>query len=577
MAHTSVAPAHATQVWGTWNGIVPRDAQAIRRVATMLRALGGSAAILRSSRWVPHTPQVMQDDVFASLWPADATTAWTELRNAWTIVNRAGRDVNGALLQLLPVDNQSRFFDCYNGVEITARHRNPVAKILNTSGTPPRYIAFAGLSAQGMPGAMPIDQGRPFYVESAEECTSLCDKDQDCECVTYLSKAFLSVPIASGIRIDGARDSVSMVSGMTGSAQRAPGDKVRAQCFRSSRCRVHQMSVEPLNPDEASTGRMVTYVHEKRAKLPGAVRRSFESMSPLSPKLSFAPGVEVPLQIEKNGFGCVLETKGAPRAPLAQFLNDMKRLTVTPLHAFTASWTPLPQTMVPTGRTKLVSSSPLGMVHVPATPQWNFVVKGIEVEGGDQWGTDVQFPWEEEPMGRSFRGHRHVFEKIGPFFMDKHPVTNANYSAYLSATRYTPVDDSNWLRQWNGSSTPSTDIANRPVVYVSLAEARAYCAWLGARLPHSWEWQYSAQGLDGRKYPWGNRKNETGALPVLHSGRANPGPPPIGKHSPMGDSPFGVADLVGTVWQYTDEFQDDHTRSVLLRGGSNYRPAGSKW
>ena len=29
--------------------------------------------------------------------------------------------------------------------------------------------------------------------------------------------------------------------------------------------------------------------------------------------------------------------------------------------------------------------------------------------------------------------------------------------------------------------------------------------------------------------------------------------------------------------RYTDEFQDDHTRSVLLRGGSNYRPSGSSW
>merc|ERR1712178_78289 len=48
-------------------------------------------------------------------------------------------------------------------------------------------------------------------------------------------------------------------------------------------------------------------------------------------------------------------------------------------------------------------------------------------------------------------------------------------------------------------------------------------------------------------------------------------------HAPAGDSPFGVSDLVGNVWQYTDEFQDDHTRAVILRGGSNYRPSGSKW
>ena len=35
--------------------------------------------------------------------------------------------------------------------------------------------------------------------------------------------------------------------------------------------------------------------------------------------------------------------------------------------------------------------------------------------------------------------------------------------------------------------------------------------------------------------------------------------------------------MVGTVWQYTDEFYDEHTRFVILRGGSNYRPSGSNW
>ena len=36
-------------------------------------------------------------------------------------------------------------------------------------------------------------------------------------------------------------------------------------------------------------------------------------------------------------------------------------------------------------------------------------------------------------------------------------------------------------------------------------------------------------------------------------------------------------DLVGTVWQWTDEFQDEHTRAAILRGGSYYQPQGSKW
>ena len=113
------------------------------------------------------------------------------------------------------------------------------------------------------------------------------------------------------------------------------------------------------------------------------------------------------------------------------------------------------------------------------------------------------------------------------------------------------------------------------MTHVGLEEARRYCAWAGGRLPHSWEWQYAAQGADGRKYPWGSDKNQSN-YPVRADGTTFLGPDDVTAHAPMGDSVFGVSDLVGNVWQYTDEFQDDHTRAVVLRGGSKYRPASEK-
>lgn len=86
------------------------------------------------------------------------------------------------------------------------------------------------------------------------------------------------------------------------------------------------------------------------------------------------------------------------------------------------------------------------------------------------------------------------------------------------------------------------------------------------------EWQLAAQGAGAnRTYPWGNIDN-TGNYPEVARGRRVPTLPKVGSFSPHGDSPFGVRDMVGLVWQYTDEFQDEHTRSVLVKGSSLYNP-----
>jgi len=113
------------------------------------------------------------------------------------------------------------------------------------------------------------------------------------------------------------------------------------------------------------------------------------------------------------------------------------------------------------------------------------------------------------------------------------------------------------------------------VVWVAREDAGAYAAWAGKRLPHEWEWQYAAQGTDGRAYPWGNQWNAA-AVPAPDKGRAMGEPSDVNAH-PAGASPFGVMDMVGNVWQWTDEFVDEHTRAGILKGGSFYQPQGSLW
>jgi formylglycine-generating enzyme required for sulfatase activity len=163
---------------------------------------------------------------------------------------------------------------------------------------------------------------------------------------------------------------------------------------------------------------------------------------------------------------------------------------------------------------------------------------------------------------------------VGRFFLDRTPVTNRQFKAFLDASHYHPKDDANFLKDWQAGAYPA-GADDRPVTWVSLEDARAYAAWAGKRLPHEWEWQYAAQGTDGRAYPWGNDWRAD-LVPAAATSRAVPPPDDAGAHS-AGASPFGVLDLVGNVWQWTDEYQDEHTRAAILRGGSQYRPQGSLW
>ena len=158
--------------------------------------------------------------------------------------------------------------------------------------------------------------------------------------------------------------------------------------------------------------------------------------------------------------------------------------------------------------------------------------------------------------------------------MDRYPVTNKDYLKFMETSGYQPTDDHNFLRDWVGGK-PQPGWENKPVTWVSIEDARAYAAWAGKRLPHEWEWQYAAQGTDGRLFPWGNNWDAE-AVPTPNRSRKSLPPADVDAHT-TGASPFGVMDLVANVWQWTDEFLDDHTRAAALRGGCSYQPQTSHW
>lgn len=277
----------------------------------------------------------------------------------------------------------------------------------------------------------------------------------------------------------------------------------------------------------------------------------------------------IELPMEARGFGAILSVAaGTVIEGLDDFLAATAERARQPLSSYSAAWTAAPQELLAIAATPAQAEAPAGMVTIPAG-EFLFQVGGIEIEGFTWAGLDVQFPWED-----CARRHHRRRMTLASFHIDRHPVTHAAFKRFLDASGYRPADDHNFLADWKDGA-PRAGWDNKPVTWVSIEDARAYAAWAGKRLPHAWEWQYAAQGTDERLYPWGNAWDAS-CVPRVNRGRRLTPPADVDAH-PQGASPFGVEDMVGNVWQWTDEFSDAHTRAAVLRGGSSYQPQTSHW
>ena len=146
------------------------------------------------------------------------------------------------------------------------------------------------------------------------------------------------------------------------------------------------------------------------------------------------------------------------------------------------------------------------------------------------------------------------------FYIDKYPVTNAQFARFLDVTGYRPTDDEaqRFLAHWRHGECP-VSLREHPVVFVSRNDALAYCKWAGKRLPTEAEWEKAARGTDGRRYPWGRTKPNTGHA---NFGRRHHGTTSVKAH-PSSASPYGVEDLAGNVWEWC---QDVYDEAFYLRG-----------
>ncbi len=218
------------------------------------------------------------------------------------------------------------------------------------------------------------------------------------------------------------------------------------------------------------------------------------------------------------------------------------------------------------------------------------------VPGGTfQMGSNDFYP-EERPVHRV---------AVDGFWMDEHPVTNAEFRCFVEATGYITVaerppdpkdypgvdptllvpgslvfhrpphrvsvrDSHAWWMYlpgacWYHPEGPYSNINGRdhhPVIHVAYEDAKAYAEWAGKTLPTEAEWEFAARGgLENAAFVWGDEFAPNGQLMAntwqgefpwqnLQSDGYE-GTSPVGSFPANG---YGLYDMAGNVWEWTSDF-----------------------
>jgi sulfatase modifying factor 1 len=141
---------------------------------------------------------------------------------------------------------------------------------------------------------------------------------------------------------------------------------------------------------------------------------------------------------------------------------------------------------------------------------------------------------------------RHPVSISRGFWISRGPVTVAAYKRYAAARRIpmprSPKDNPNWWKN------------DHPIVNVTWAQARDYCAWVGGRLPTEAQWEYAARGgIDGQIYPWGNDIDPSRAN--YSDNRDWQGTSPVGTFPAKG---FSLYDSAGNVFEWVADWYDEN-------------------
>jgi eukaryotic-like serine/threonine-protein kinase len=229
----------------------------------------------------------------------------------------------------------------------------------------------------------------------------------------------------------------------------------------------------------------------------------------------------------------------------------------------------------------------MAMLYIPA--------EKFEMGSPDGAGIDTEHP------------QRWVY--LDGYWMDQTEVTNAMFQNFVNASGYKTdaekagrswilnVSSKNWeqvngtdWRHPQGAGSNLSGFEDHPVVHVSWFDARAYCEWVGGRLPTGAEWEKAARGTDGRSYPWGNEMPAGNRLNFADSNLDMDWADkivddhyqftaPVGNY-PDGASPYGVFDMAGNVWEWGSDWYDAYPGNQISDShyGTTYREIrGGAW
>lgn len=194
--------------------------------------------------------------------------------------------------------------------------------------------------------------------------------------------------------------------------------------------------------------------------------------------------------------------------------------------------------------------------------------------GGEEENNMVNVPAGEFQMGCNEEVDNKCYNDEKPYHkvilsaykIDKYEVTSCKYQECVDAGDCNNYNESEphfsaYSEEFQKCNLGRKDRLDHPMNCVSWFGAKAYCEWVGKRLPTEAEWEKAARGTDGLKYPWGNTSDSTCSYAVMGRYDEKRGPEGCGADSTWavgsieaGKSPYGAYDMAGNVIEWVNDW-----------------------